>query len=126
MAQTVGGAHTAFDAARKMLTAAATAFTGEATPKGCLLASATASGSAASADVPRAIADIRTTIDAHLRARIAIDVAAGALPSDTDAAGLAGLVMAVIQGMSALARDGASRASLLAIAKAALQAWPQP
>ena len=125
MAQTIDGAPTAYDAAREMLTAAATAFTGEATPKGCLLASATASGSAASADVQREIADIRRAMDARLRARIERDIIAGVLPSDTNVAGLAGLVMAVTQGMSALARDGALRASLLAIVEVALQAWPQ-
>ena len=66
MAQTIDGAPTAYDAARDLLTAAATAYTGEATPKGCLLASATASGSAASADVQSAIADIRKSIDGRL------------------------------------------------------------
>lgn len=34
------------------------------------------------------------------------------------------LVLAVTQGMSVLARDGASRASLLAMVNAALRAWP--
>lgn len=125
LARTIDGAPTAHDAARDMLTAAATAFTGEATPKGCLLASATASGSAASADVQREIAGIREAIDARLRARIDRDVAAGLLPPGTDAVGLAGLVMAVTQGMSALARDGASRAALLAVMDAAMHAWPR-
>ena len=32
--------------------------------------------------------------------------------------------MAVIQGMSTLARDGASRTHMLAIAEGALAAWP--
>ena len=114
----------AYVAAREMLTAAATAFTGEATPKGCLLASATASGSAASADVQREIAAIRKAIDGRLRARIGRDVAARVLPLDTDVPALAGLVIAVTQGMSALARDGTSRAGLLAIVEVALRAWP--
>ncbi len=125
MAQAIEGAPTACDAVRAMLTAAATAYTGDATPKGCLLASATASGSASSADVQRAIADIRRSIDGQLRARIGRDIAIGVLPPQTDAAALAGLVMAVIQGMSTLARDGAPRASLLAIVESTLQAWPE-
>ena len=125
MAQAIDGAPTAYDAARAMLTAAAAAYTGDATPKGCLLASATASGSAASADVQGAIADIRRSIDGRLRARIARDIAAGVLPPQTNAAALAGLVMAVTQGMSALARDGTPRASLLAIVEVALQGWPR-
>ncbi len=124
MAQAIDAAPTAHDAARAMLTAAATAYTGETTPKGCLLASAAASGSAASTDVQGVIADFRRSIDGRLRARIDRDIEAGLLPPDTNPAALAGLVMAVTQGMSVLARDGAPRASLLAIADVALQGWP--
>ncbi len=124
MARASDNASTAYDAAHKLLTAAATAYTGDTTPKGCLLASATASGSAASADVQRAIADIRQRTAAQLRARIERDISAGVLPPWTDAAALAGTVMAVIQGMSVLARDGTARAALLAIVEHTLQAWP--
>lgn len=124
MAQAIDRAETAYVAAETMLIGAATTFTGEATPPGCLLASATASGSLASVDVQRAIADIRTGIANHLRARIVRDISVSVLPDDTDAAALAGMVMAIIQGMSVLARDGADRADLLAIVRHALQAWP--
>ena len=117
-------APSAYDAARALMTVAATAYTGKATPKGCLLASATASGSAASADVQEAVADVRRGIEKRLRVRIERDVEDGVLPTTTQPAALAGLVLTVTQGMSVLARDGASRASLLAIVKAALRAWP--
>jgi AcrR family transcriptional regulator len=50
MAERIACAATAYDAARDMLLDAATAFTGKRTPKGCLLASATASGSSDCAD----------------------------------------------------------------------------
>ena len=124
IADTVDNAPSALDAARVMLTNAAIAYTGEATPRGCLLASATASGSAASCDVQTAIADIRKSISGYIRSRIQRDIATGVLPASTDATALSGLVMAVMQGMSILARDGASRQSLLAIAETALDAWP--
>jgi len=117
-------APSAYDAARALMTVAATAYTGKASPKGCLLASATASGSAASADVQAAVADVRRGIEKRLRVRIERDVEDGVLPPTTQPAALAGLVLAVTQGMSVLARDGASRASLLAMVKAALRAWP--
>ncbi len=106
------------------MSGAAVAYTGEATPRGCLLASATASGSAASAEVQEAVADVRRGVQQRLRERITRDIAEGALPPETDAADLSGLVMAVLQGMSVLARDGATRAALLGTARAALQAWP--
>jgi AcrR family transcriptional regulator len=125
MARAIDGAPSAHDAAREMLTAAAIAYTGDATPKGCLLASATASCSAASADVQNAIADIRRSIAGRLHARVDRDIASGVLPPETDSAALVGLVMAVTQGMSTLARDGTPRASLLAIVEVALQGWPR-
>lgn len=123
-AHQIDNASTAQDAARSMLIAAATAYTGKKTPKGCLLASATASGSFASEDVQRQVAAIRRSIEHRLRSRIERDIADGALPSGTDAAALSGLVTAVVQGMSVLARDGASRKMLLRIVDATLGAWP--
>ena len=124
MERAIAGAPTALHAARDLMTAAATTYTGDDTPRGCLLASATASGSMEAADVQAAVADVRRGIEGCLRRRIEHDIADGVLPSGTHAAALAGLVMAVTQGMSVLARDGASRASLLAMAEAALRAWP--
>jgi len=118
------GAPTAFAAVAQMLRSAAAAYTADGAPRGCLLASATASGSPASADVRHEVAEIRRRISAMVRTRIDRDVASGALPPVTDAAGLTGLAMAVMQGMSVLARDGAQRASLLGIANSAMDAWP--
>lgn len=119
-------APTAFAAASELLEAVADAFTGTDTPRGCLLASATASGSSDSQDVQRAVADIRRGVLAKLEGRIRRDIAGGHLPEGTDAKALAGLVVAVTQGMSVLARDGASRKSLRAIAAAAMKGWPHP
>ena len=124
IADRIAGAASAYDAARDLLTGAATAFTGEATPKGCLLASATASGSRDSAAVQRVVADIRAAIAAQLQTRIERDIATGAVPRETDAAALAGLVIAVIQGMSVLARDGAPSTLVSRIGTVALDAWP--
>lgn len=124
MERAITNARTAQEAAHDLMTAAATTYTGEATPRGCLLASATASGSAAAAEVQGAVANVRRGIEDCLRVRIERDIENGVLPPGSQAAPLAGLVLAVMQGMSVLARDGASRASLLAIAEAALHAWP--
>lgn len=117
-------AETALAGARDLLIAATTAYTGETTPRGCLLASATASGSEASIEVQAAVAAIRRDVMAALEARIARDIKAGVLPPGTLAKALAGLVMAVIQGLSVLARDGLPRKALLDIAEAALVGWP--
>ena len=124
MERAIADAPTARHAAHELMNAAATTYTGETTPKGCLLASATASGSAASADVQRAVADIRRSVERCLLVRIERDIRDGVLPPGTQAAPLAGLILAVTQGMSVLARDGALRTSLLAMVEAALRAWP--
>ena len=109
-----------------MLVAAAQAFTGELTPRGCLLASATASGSSESADVQGEVANVRRQIQQRLQDRIDRDLAQGILPKDTDSQSLAALVIAFIQGMSVLARDGTKRSDLLAMANLAINAWPKP
>lgn len=124
MEQALAEAPTSRDAVQRMLIAAATAFTGELTPQGCLLASATASGSSASADVQREVAQVRADIQNRLKKRIDWDVTQGLLPERTDSKSLATLVIAVIQGMSVLARDGAHREELLAMTSMALNAWP--
>ncbi|GAN76566.1 TetR/AcrR family transcriptional regulator [Acidisphaera rubrifaciens] len=124
LARAINDAPTACEAARTFMTAAATRYTGEATPRGCLLASATASGSAASADVQAAVTKVRSRMRSLLRKRIERDVASGVLPPETQAEQFANLTVAVTQGMSVLARDGASRDQLLSIAEAAMDAWP--
>ncbi len=118
-------APTARDAAWGLLTAAATGFTGTDTPSGCLLATATASCSAEAADVQAAVARIRRSIENRLREKICAAGDAGEMPEGTNADGLAGLVMAVIQGMSTLARDGATRSKLLATVEIGMRAWPE-
>lgn len=110
-------APTAREAAQQMLTGAARGFTGLTTPPGCLLASATASGSTEAAEVRAEVALIRADIIARLTRRIAQD--GHAAPE-----ALAAMVVALIQGMSVLARDGMPRADLLALTYTAMQAWP--
>lgn len=70
------------------------------------------------------MAAIRGGVQQCLKDRIGRDIGEGVLPADTDAAGLSGMVMAVMQGLSVLARDGADQAALLAIVGATLQGWP--
>lgn len=124
IAATLDAAPTARAGAAMMLDGAAFAFTGESTPPGCLLASATASGSAASADVQAAVAAVRAKICALLRRRIERDIMDGKLTANSDAQALADMIIGIIQGMSVLARDGIPRARLLSIARQALACFP--
>lgn len=123
-ASIIQGATTAQEAALGLLRTAAIGFTGESTPRGCLLASAAISCSASAQDVKDTLTDLRKSIETSLRDKIKRSVRDGILPPRTDAAVLAAHTMAVIQGMSTLARDGATRASLLKVAEIAMQCWP--
>lgn len=113
------------DAAHDLLRASAQGFTGADTPAGCLLASSAISCSNAASDVKEELAAIRCGIEARLRDKIASSVNVGLMPANSNAEALAGLTMAVIQGMSTLARDGATRDKLLLVVDAAMQAWPE-
>jgi AcrR family transcriptional regulator len=117
-------APTAREAAIGLLQASAIGFTGESTPAGCLLASSAISCSASAADVQKALRDMRLNIEKYLQRKIAADRSMRKLKPKIDADALAGHIMAVIQGMSTLARDGATRAKLLSVASAAMLAWP--
>ena len=122
--QIIADAATAADAAHQMLHGAALHFTGDDTPRGCLLAHGAISCSAAAQDVRTALADIRRGIEALLSDKISKDIAVGTLSDDTDADLLAAYVMTMIQGMASLARDGASRDKLQSLAGAMMHSWP--
>lgn len=59
-----------------------------------------------------------------LKARLAQAQAQGELPADTDIDALTRLYTSIQQGMSIQARDGASRDTLLGIARMAMGLWP--
>lgn len=120
----IDSAETAYEASDQLLKQSVVRFTGRSTPSGCMLASSVASGSAEAADLQEVAAKIRSKIEGFLRTRIEFDMRNGQLPKTTDAEGLAGLTIGTIQGLSVLARDGASRKKLLRIAETAMLAWP--
>jgi AcrR family transcriptional regulator len=118
-------AATARDAAFGLLQASAIGFTGESTPAGCLLASSAISCSSAAEDVRKALAQIRIKIEKRLRNKIVHDQSLAKGRGTVNAEALAGHIMAVIQGMSTLARDGATRQKLLSVASVAMEVWPR-
>jgi AcrR family transcriptional regulator len=116
----------AYAAAQMLLTRAAALFTGEETPRGCLLVNSTMGGSDDAADVRAEVVSIRENMKISLRARIERDIAEGVMPKDADSEVLSDTVIATIQGMAVLARDGMSRERLNALGRQAIAAWPQP
>lgn len=119
---TLASAPTARQAIHNLLVSTANAFASDETPKGCLLASATASVSKDAADVQQAVAEIRRAIAAAIGSRIQDDIQSGLLSQNTDAQALSLFVVTAIQGLSALARDGVDRATLVKVANIASQA----
>ena len=115
-------APTARAAVKDMLDGAVVAFTADDKPKGCLLASAALSCSDAALDVRQSLGVIRRNMEAQVRDRIAVGIARQELRGDAGA--LAGLAIALVQGLSTLARDGASREKLTRIVATAFQGWP--
>ena len=123
-AQIMNEAGTARDVAAALLHASANGFTAPDCPSGCLLATSAVTGSVASADVQQHVSSLRRDIEGQLRSRIEQAVHSGELAASTDADALAGHLMAVVQGMSTLARDGATRDKLMRVAEVAMKAWP--
>ena len=120
----IGRAANSEAAARMMVEGAAIAYTGADTPPGCLLANAAIAVSAEADDIREELATIRQTIEQALSDKIEADIKKGELPPTTDADGLAAYVITVIQGLSIIARDGATRTKLLRIAQLAMAVWP--
>jgi AcrR family transcriptional regulator len=119
----LASAPTARQAIHDLLVSTATAFASDETPKGCLLASATASVSKDAADVQQAVAEIRHLIASVICNRIQNDIQSGQTSKSTDAQALSLFVVAAIQGLSVLARDGVDRATLVKVASIASRAW---
>lgn len=99
-------------------------YTGENTPAGCFVGTSALSVSAGAEDIQTAMAQIRQHSQAQLQAEIQQDISTGLLPANTDAQALADFTMATMQGISTLARDGATRARLQSVVELAMLAWP--
>lgn len=116
----------AHDAIERLLYEAAAAYTRPDRPHGCLVISAAVNCSPQSADIVGRLRELRVMATRALEDKIATAARTGRIPAHTDARALATFYSAVIKGMSAQARDGASTADLHQIAATALKAWPAP
>jgi TetR/AcrR family transcriptional regulator, copper-responsive repressor len=93
-------------------------------PRGCMVVMATTNCSVAAEHVQTALSKRRAAAIANVKSRIQQGIDNGELPVDTDAKVLSNFYSTVYQGMSMQAKDGATRASLLATVDAAMRAWP--
>ncbi|GAU65386.1 putative TetR family transcriptional regulator [Streptomyces sp. NBRC 110611] len=116
---------TARSGVARALREAAIEYTLPGRPRGCLVISAALNISPGSAEVAASLREMRRSNIGEIESAVRADIAAGELPTDTDATALADYVGAVIQGMSQQARDGAEQSSLEAVAELAMKAWPE-
>lgn len=117
---------TARGAIQRWLHESAEELTRSCHPKGCMVVMATTNCSIAAEHVQAALTKRRAAAIANIRSRIQHGIDNGELPADTDAKALSNFYSTVYQGMSMQAKDGATRASLLATVDAAMRAWPAP
>lgn len=115
---------TARAAMARILREAADEYTRPGRPPGCMVISITGNSAESSEAAASLLRAKRARNTEMFTERIRAGIAAGELPADTDAAALARLVSAVMQGMSQQARDGASREELETTAELAMRAWP--
>ena len=119
-------AATAREGIQKALLAAAEAMPeNELLPAGCMITLATV-GDECPRTVAEALKHSRLAGLALIRETIERGVSAGELPKVTDVSALARFFASVVQGMAIQARDGATKADLLPVAKIAMSAWQTP
>ncbi|WP_232628771.1 TetR/AcrR family transcriptional regulator [Methylobacterium sp. Leaf118] len=114
------GAATVGEAVRCYLMDSAAVLTGSLSdhPLGCMVTLASVGGGRS--DLGARLRAARAVTLERLEARLGRALAEGELPAGTEIGGLARFLQAVQSGMSILARDGASRAELEAVARIAM------
>ncbi len=110
---------TAAAAFGRLLTEAAHEYARTDRPRGCMLSTGIVTCAAENDDIASHATGLRLKVLEAFEARLERGKEAGDLKPETDSAALARFLQAVVQGMSLQARDGASEAALLGIARLA-------
>jgi TetR/AcrR family transcriptional regulator, copper-responsive repressor len=116
-------APTAREVAERLLLRAADQLPGMKGPAGSLLIQGGLSAGPENADVPRELARRRQASELSLRDRFEQFKSSGDLPRGADAAGLAGFVTAVLDGLAVKAAGGAQRGELRKVVEQAMRTW---
>ena len=117
---------TAREAIRLLLDGTAAAVTRPSGPRGCMIVLSSLHGFADSAAMDRELQLCRAEDQNLVTEKLRMAVRTGELPKSCKPVAMGAFYMAVLQGMSVQARDGASRTTLEAIASHAMLAWPKP
>jgi AcrR family transcriptional regulator len=114
---------TARSAIEAVLRDSVTEFTTPGRPRGCLLVVGAINGTHASSGVQAHLRQFRVKTQHRIARRLRQGVAQGDVPAGANLAALASFYTSFLHGLSIQARDGASRASLLAAVDCAMSAW---
>jgi AcrR family transcriptional regulator len=117
-------ARTAREAVKALLMDSAAVLTGSVVdiPLGCMV-SLSSVGSEGHAELGELVRTARAVTLDLLKRRLSQAVSAGEIPASTDIHGLARFMQTVQNGMSILARDGASRSELESVAEVSMLGW---
>jgi AcrR family transcriptional regulator len=115
---------TAYGAFARILREAAAIYPDPSHPAGCLTISAATNVTAQDAAIEAFLRNLRNENLTTFEARLHSAQQTGELPPTANPRSLAAYFVAVIQGMSQRARDGATAAELTETAELALHAWP--
>lgn len=113
------------DGVAQLLQGLAEASECDETPKGCLFVQAALACGDDAEPIRRELAARRGMTETLVRARLERAKKEGDLPAAIDPVGYAKFIATVVQGMAVQMGSGADRASLLAIADAAMAGWPK-
>lgn len=119
----LSAAPSAREAIEGFLLASAAVFTRPGRPPGCMIVLSAVNAVGVGDETSARLREMRAQSVAALAARLQAAIAAGELPAGISAEAIASYYVTVQQGMSIQARDGATRAELEAIARAAMAAW---
>ncbi|MDK2123006.1 TetR/AcrR family transcriptional regulator [Parachitinimonas caeni] len=112
-------------AIRNLLLTSTTRFTQPEMPAGCMVASGALRCGNEHHEIQQETADLRRTTRDALRHRLELAVMDGEIAPSTDTLALSNFFATVVQGLSVMAIDGASKAQLGQVVELAMGAWPR-
>lgn len=114
----------AYEAVKLYLYATADSMTNPDKPRGCMISTAVLQHAEENESVAQLVAVRRNNAIQLMKSRLNRAIQQNELASDTDTESLARFYLAVVQGMSAQACDGACNLRLKGLIDVALNAWP--
>jgi len=112
------------DGVEGMMRAVIELFLRNETAPGCLIVLGAVNSTRTSKDAHELLSEARSEGDEMFRQRLHRAVKEGELPKGLPVADIAGFYTTFIQGLAVRARDGATRAQMLAAVNGAMAAWP--